>query len=91
MHRSGKKCRSAWRPSLWTSNSRIHDLGSDDMTPCAVQRHRTPAGVDPPDNCRSSRYVELGGKAFTVQHIWLIGGFSAVASVEAATRRCAWL
>ena len=33
MHRSGKKCRSAWRPSLWTSNSRIHDLGLDDLTP----------------------------------------------------------
>ena len=33
MHRSGKQYRSAWRPSPWTSNSRIHDLGLDDLTP----------------------------------------------------------
>ena len=38
---------------------------------CAVQRRRTPAGVDPLGNCCSRRYVELGGKALAAQQIWL--------------------
>ena len=33
---------------------------SDDLTSCAVLRHITPAGVDLPGNCCSSRCVELG-------------------------------
>ena len=37
---------------------------------CGVLGYRTPAGVTPPGNCRSSRYVELGRKTLAAQYVW---------------------
>ena len=45
----------------------IHHFKTDFALP--VQRPRTPAGVDPSGNCRSSHYVELGRKAVAAQCI----------------------